>query len=193
MTNTTTDKTLSIIILAAGTSSRLGTSKQLLLYKNESLLQIAVKKALSISSNVFVVLGAQHDACLDELKSYDVQTIDNKNYTQGMGTSLSFGIKHTKEFEYTLVMLCDQPFLPKEHLEKLVEFKNFDKIVTTFCENKPMVPAIFPKKHYPTLLELDGDKGARDLLKQEDIFKVDLKKEFLIDIDTKEDIEKYLS
>ena len=49
-------KDLAVVILAAGISSRLGNlTKQLLVYKNETLLKIAVKKALEISKDVFVV------------------------------------------------------------------------------------------------------------------------------------------
>ena len=61
---------LAILILAAGSSSRLGKPKQLLKYKNESLLKIAVKKALKISSNIFVVLGHEKEKCEHEIKEF---------------------------------------------------------------------------------------------------------------------------
>ena len=84
---------LAILILAAGTSSRLGKPKQLLKYKNESLLKIVVKKALKISSNIFVVLGHEKEKCEQELDEFkNINLIYNKNYKDGMGTSISFGI-----------------------------------------------------------------------------------------------------
>ena len=61
-------KDLAVVILAAGISSRLGNiTKQLLVYKNETLLKIVVKKALEISKDIFVV-EAKND--LKERVSY---------------------------------------------------------------------------------------------------------------------------
>ena len=60
---------LAVVILAAGTSSRLGFPKQLLVYKNETLLKIAVKKALEISKDVFVILGHEKEKCEKEIGS----------------------------------------------------------------------------------------------------------------------------
>ena len=62
-------KDLAVVILAAGISSRLGDiTKQLLVYKNETLLKIAVKKALEISKNVFVVKKKEKEKCEKELE-----------------------------------------------------------------------------------------------------------------------------
>lgn len=115
-------KDLAIIILAAGTSSRLGDiTKQLLVYKKETLLKRTVKKALEISKDVFVVLGHERDSCQKELESFDVNIIYNPNYKQGRETTLSFGISHIKEFTHTMIMLCVQPFIPISHYQTLKE------------------------------------------------------------------------
>lgn len=54
--------------------------------------------------------------CEHELKEFkNINLIYNKNYKDGMGTSISFGISYTKYFENTLIMLCDQPFIPIKH------------------------------------------------------------------------------
>ena len=83
-------KDLAVVILAAGISSRLGNiTKQLLVYKNETLLKIAVKKALEISKDVFVVLGHEKEKCKKELKDFDVNIIYNPNYKKGMGSTLA--------------------------------------------------------------------------------------------------------
>ena len=182
---------LAILILAAGTSSRLGKPKQLLKYKNESLLKIAVKKALKISSNIFVVLGHEKEKCEHELKEFkNINLIYNKNYKDGMGTSISFGISYTKYFENTLIMLCDQPFIPIKHLNSLKkEIDNKSIISSIYEENEnPTVPAIFPKKFYNKLLKLDTNKGAKEILKKEKNISIKLLKKYSIDIDTKEDL-----
>ena len=185
-------KDLAVVILAAGISSRLGNlTKQLLVYKNETLLKIAVKKALEISKNVFVVLGHEKEKCEKELEDFDVNIIYNPNYKKGMGTTLSLGIKHTKEFNYTMIILCDQPFIPISHFQALKEnIQNENIIASLYEKNKsPKVPAIFPKKYYDELLKLDADFGAKEILQKESCINIQLKKDFCIDIDTLEDMK----
>lgn len=185
-------KDLAVVILAAGISSRLGNiTKQLLVYKNETLLKIAVKKALEISKDVFVVLGHEKEKCEKELEDFDVNIIYNSNYKKGMGSTLSLGIKHTKEFNYTMVMLCDQPFIPISHFQVLKEnIQNENIIASLYEKNKSAkVPAIFPKKYYDELLKLDADFGAKEILQKESCINIQLKKDFCIDIDTLEDMK----
>ena len=185
-------KDLAVVILAAGISSRLGDiTKQLLVYKNETLLKIAVKKALEISKDVFVVLGHEKEKCEKELEDFDVNIIYNPNYKKGMGSTLSLGIKHTKEFNYTMVMLCDQPFIPLSHFQALKKNIQKENIIASLYEkNKsPKVPAIFPKKYYDELLKLDADFGAKEILQKESCINIQLEKDFCMDIDTINDIE----
>jgi molybdenum cofactor cytidylyltransferase len=185
-------KDLAVVILAAGISSRLGNiTKQLLVYKNETLLKIVVKKALEISKNVFVVLGHEKEKCKKELEDFDVNIIYNPNYKKGMGTTLSLGIKHTKEFNYTMIILCDQPFIPISHFQALKEnIQNENIIASLYEKNKSAkVPAIFPKKYYDELLKLDADFGAKEILQKESCINIQLKKDFCIDIDTLEDMK----
>ena len=185
-------KDLAVVILAAGISSRLGNiTKQLLVYKNETLLKIAVKKALEISKNIFVVLGHEKEKCKKELEDFDVNIIYNPNYKKGMGTTLSLGIKHTKEFNYTMIILCDQPFIPISHFQALKEnIQNENIIASLYEKNKSAkVPAIFPKKYYDELLKLDADFGAKEILQKESCINIQLKKDFCIDIDTLEDMK----
>lgn len=185
-------KDLAVVILAAGTSSRLGEiTKQLLVYKDETLLKIAVKKALKISKDVFVVLGHEKEKCEKELEDFDVNIIYNPNYKKGMGSTLSLGIKHTKEFNYTMVMLCDQPFIPLSHFQALKKnIQNENIIASLYEKNKSSkVPAIFPKKYYDELLKLYADFGAKEILQKESCINIQLEKDFCMDIDTFEDIK----
>jgi molybdenum cofactor cytidylyltransferase len=185
-------KDLAVVILAAGISSRLGyITKQLLVYKNETLLKIAVKKALEISKDVFVVLGHEKEKCKKELEDFDVNIIYNPNYKKGMGSTLSLGIEHTKEFDHTMVMLCDQPFIPISHFQALKEnIQNENIIASLYEKNKnSKVPAIFPKKYYDELLKLNEDFGAKEILQKESCINIQLEKDFCIDIDTLEDMK----
>jgi molybdenum cofactor cytidylyltransferase len=183
---------LAILILAAGTSSRLGYPKQLVTYKNESLLKIAIKKALEISTDVFVVLGHEKKICENEIKNFNVKILYNKEYKKGMGSSLSFGISHTKVYENTMIMLCDQPLIPISHYKTLITHIKYEKICASFYNGSLSVPVIFPKKYYKKLLELNVEKGAKSILKPENCIKISLLKKYSVDIDIFDDIVKYL-
>lgn len=188
-------KDLAVIILAAGLSSRLGNMiKQLLKYKDTTLLKIACQKALEVSNDVFIVLGYEKEACQKEIKDLNVNILFNENYKKGIGSSISFGISHTKDYENTLIILCDQPFISIKHLRKLEKNINNETIIATKYEqlNNSTVPAIFPKKYYKKLLELKEDKGARDILKEEKCINISIENKESIDIDTLEDVNNHL-
>mgnify|MGYP005848167807 CR=1 FL=1 len=184
-----------ILILAAGKSSRLGQSKQLLSFNNESLLQIAVKKAMSLSSNVLVVLGHNAKKCINEISCFDVQYTVNDYYEEGMGSSLSFGISQLKDAQKVLVMLCDMPLLPTSHLKTMLQKSHESKnmIICSKYNKNLGVPCIFPKEYMKTLKNLKGHHGAKKLLKKDKYLSVELDDALAIDIDTKEDYYKLIS
>ena len=185
---------LAILILAAGSSSRLGHPKQLVMYYDETLLRRSANQALELSPNVFVVLGHEYKACLSALEGLHVNVLYHENYAKGMGSSIAFGISHTTSFEHTLIMLCDQPLIPLEHYRALLNVTCKDCMVASSYQPKERlaVPAIFSKRYYASLMQLDGDKGAQMLLSDVSCIHVALKQEFTVDIDTQEDIAKYL-
>jgi molybdenum cofactor cytidylyltransferase len=182
---------LAVLILAAGSSSRLGKPKQLLKIKDESLIQIAVKKALNISSDVKVVLGHKSDEIIQEIKDFAISIAINPNYEQGMGSSISFGMKDFIHSKKVLIMLCDQPLIPLSHYNSLIRKskENENLIICSKYQNRFAVPSIFPNTYYKALADLKGDEGARKLLKNNLIDFVILDDKLSIDIDTKEDFE----
>lgn len=184
-------KDISILILAAGTSKRLGEPKQLLKYREESLIVIAVKKALELSSIVTVVLGHNATTMREEIKDFPITIVVNPKYNEGIGSSVSFGIQENMKYKNTLIMLCDQPFIPISHYLKLINSLENNSLIGSFYNDCISVPAIFSQKYYFSLQELKGDKGAKSILIKENAPTVKLENEFAIDIDTLDDI-KYL-
>lgn len=180
-----------VLILAAGTSSRLGEPKQLLKIKDETLIHIAVKKALKLTNDVKVVLGHKSHEIMQEIKHFDISIAVNPNYEQGMGSAISFGMKDFSESKKVLIMLCDQPLIPLSHYNLLIKksIENEDLIICSKYQDRFAVPSLFPKIYHKNLLELKGDEGARKLLKNNPIAYITLDDKFSVDIDTKEDFE----
>lgn len=186
-----------ILILAAGSSSRMRTIKQLLPYKNVTLLGWAIQQAQqSTIKNIFCVLGANKAKIKEQIPKIEV--IYNKNYKEGLSTSIVCGVQHLQQkgFDSILFMLADQPYVTSEYLNNLVETSKSHphKIIASFYENTIGVPAVFPKKYFNNLLNLTGDKGAKQLFikNKADVIKIK-PSEKIIDIDTPEEYQNLIN
>lgn len=182
---------LAILILAAGTSNRLGQAKQLVKYQKKTLLENACINALKISENIFVVLGSRQNECKETIKNLNVNVISNKEYKEGLSSSIKAGILELLSFKKVLIMLCDQPFIPISHLKKLIkESEDNNTIICSLYDNKIAVPAIFPKNKFSLLIKLEGDKGAKDIIKNNEHKYIVLDNKFSLDIDEESDLKK---
>ena len=184
---------LAVLILAAGTSSRLGEPKQLLKLKGKTLINIAIEKAFKLTSNVTVILGHKSVEIKTNIENKKINILTNPNYEEGMGSTISFGVSNIKE-EKVLIMLCDQPLIPIKHYENLIKLsnKNEEKIICSKYKNQYAVPTIFPKNYFEELQNLKGNKGAKQLFVKYEPTSVDLADNFSFDVDTKEDWQKLL-
>ena len=193
------DKT-AIIILAAGESSRMGKPKQLLLWKNKTLIENIIQQALLVQkSAVFVVLGANYELINERIKHYPVTTIEHKNWKNGMGSSIAYGvneIKKNQDFNSVLITLADQPFLTNNTFNILLQkFKDSKrKIIVSKFKDSFGVPAVFHNSCFDVLLNLKGDVGAKKLLNQnKTLVEVCEIQEIFKDIDTLEDYKECLN
>jgi len=184
-----------VIILAAGSSSRLGQAKQNLHYKGKTLLQHSIDTALSAGcSPVMVVVGASSEEILTGLETTDITILQNKNWATGMASSIHAGIDKLsndfKKVKQVILMVCDQPFVDPILLNKLIEekTKGNKKIVASAYSETLGVPALFDKSIFPELLSLKGSEGAKKILLtySKDVAKVPFPLGH-VDIDTMED------
>lgn len=181
-----------ILILAAGSSSRMGVPKQLLPWKNTTLLENIIQQATEANKeNVFVVLGANIDEIKTKVAFKNTSIIYNNRWKLGMGTSISCGIefiqKNFPNYTSVLITLSDQPYISSLYLKILMnEFNSTSKkIVATKVENRISVPAIFGACYFKELKKLNEDKGAKNILKKhhQNVKEITSKINF-IDIDT---------
>jgi molybdenum cofactor cytidylyltransferase len=188
---------IAILILAAGSSSRMGEPKQLLSIKNTTLLGYSIEQAKQSNANkVFCVLGANAEAIEQSIKKYIIEIINNSNYQNGLSSSIKVGIQHieVKHFDAVLIMLADQPKVDSNYLNTLIRAfeKNLTQISASSYSGNIGVPAVFPKFYFEQLKNLKGDKGARELLNSHKNAVILFKNNHLIDIDTKQDYDDLL-
>jgi molybdenum cofactor cytidylyltransferase len=161
------------ILLAAGSSSRLGQPKQLVRHEGQSLLRRTASLAIaSGASPVIVVLGNSAAQLRPELAGLPVSIVENSDWPTGMAGSLRCGLAQLLRLApavpAALLLVCDQPGLRVTHLRQLWEHQTqSNKVVAAqHHEGNPGVPAIFPARFFPRLAELQGDQGARAFLRQ---------------------------
>lgn len=162
---------IGILLLAAGSSSRLGQSKQLLEIEGVPLLRRAALSALESGIGpITVVLGANEAAHRKALVDLAVEVISNRRWETGMGSSLKAGLAHmlmhTPATEAVLIMVCDQPLVTSVHLKTLAGAfsKAGKKIAASFYSGTGGVPAIFHKALFPELTGLPDAQGARKII-----------------------------
>jgi len=112
------------VVLAAGSSQRLGQPKQLLRREDETLLRRAARLALaSGAAQVCVALGAQSALLRPELHGLVVDVVEVPDWAEGMGASLRQlqRVLHEARHRHVLILGCDQPALRVTHLLRLQE------------------------------------------------------------------------
>ncbi len=163
---------IAILILAAGGSSRMGSPKQLLKWKNSNLLNHAISKAIELNvKEIIVVLGANADMIIPEIDHKEVKILINKDWENGLGSSISTGItfinKSFQDIDAALLMLSDQPLIKYDHYLKLIKYfssENKTILATKYNDNRKGVPALFDKFYFKDLIDLNLDFGAKQLI-----------------------------
>lgn len=156
------------VVLAAGGSRRFGRPKQLLECGGKSLLRRSVETACDLlGRRVVVVHGRKAGKCWRDIADIAVENVVNKDWKNGMASSLATGIRALPEnCEGALILLCDQPLVTADDLRRLIDVweRNTGRIASGAYADTFGVPALVPKRYFPELLELTGDRGAKCVL-----------------------------
>jgi molybdenum cofactor cytidylyltransferase len=164
-------QSLGTILLAAGSSSRLGQPKQLVTVEGQPLVlrQARLLSALKPVCTV-VVTGALEAEIAQALKGEAVQLTHNSDWQQGMGRSLARGVEVMPErVRGVLVLLCDQWRIDQHDLGKLLETwaAHAQSAVVSQWDDTIGPPVIFPRSMFARLCRLQGEHGARQVLRRE--------------------------
>ncbi len=151
----------------------MGRPKQLLEYKGKSLLRCAAETALASKCRpVVVVLGAEAEACAAVLQGLPVRLVFNEGWKEGLASSIRAGLaeleKERPGVEAAILSVADQPQLTPVLLDLLIEHQRATgkKIIAAQYAGVPGPPALFCASLFPQLKTLQGDEGARRVLKE---------------------------
>jgi len=207
---------IQIVILAAGESKRFGSPKQLCPWHDSMLLMRCIDTCRSTGLTVHVTLGAFKDEITAALgRSIEgCNLIHIEDWRTGLSASISGAVTHIKRgfissengvktMPSIMFVLADQPFVLSGDLNSLIEVAiqspgeivcaeydpEFSDVVAGSGVKRIGVPVIFPSSFYEELITLQGDEGAKSIIKSNRFIKVRFVG-CMMDIDTPEDLVK---
>lgn len=190
---------VSAIVLAAGRAERMGEQKLLLPLKGRSLVRWVVDAAVgSRADETIVVVGHEAREVASELEGLPVSIVVNREYSEGMSTSLKTGVGATNSGRDAVVFLLgDQPLVSSAVVDRLIDafVRSGRSIVRPLVDGRPAHPVLMSATLIPEIMSEEGDRGAREVLerRRHDVFYVAVDDPRIdLDVDSREDYESLL-
>jgi molybdenum cofactor cytidylyltransferase len=156
-------KPVGAIVLAAGFSSRFGSSKLLAeLSSGKTVFQQTVERVAEAFPERFVITRPKMVAALQELAE-GTSILSFEHADQGMGATLAFAAQQIGDWDGCVVCLGDMPFIETATYRRIAELVTTGSIVTPTFDSKMGNPVAFGKNLYTDLEALTGDSGGRKL------------------------------
>jgi molybdenum cofactor cytidylyltransferase len=175
------------VVLAAGGASRMGGLKQVMRWRGQPLLRLAVEAARSAGLEpIVVVLGAEADRVRAAADGMGVSFVDNRDWESGQGTSLRAGLRAARgDVEAAVFLLADMPRVGAALIERLLAAHqaSLAPIVAPSFEGRRGNPVLFDRSTFRALDAIDGDRGGSVLFDRFPILSVPAGPECTIDVD----------
>ena len=189
------------MVLAAGSSTRMGSPKQLLRVDGRPLLELVVDRACaSTLDRVLVVLGGNADAIQDGVDFGRAEVIHNPDHASGMSSSLRAGLGVLGEdTDRAMVILGDQPDISPGLLDELLDLQTGSGLPAAALSFGGMLhpPVVLMRELWGDLRALDGDVGCRALIRARPELVAALpasaSSRHPVDVDTPEDYQRLIS
>jgi molybdenum cofactor cytidylyltransferase len=189
---------VSAVILAAGTSSRMGKTKQLLaLGESTVLAQTLAHVQAAAFQEIILVLGASAEEIRGQLPSLeDLKIVLNPAHQQGIASSLQAGLSAVDpNSDAALIILGDQPFIRPQTLHRIVEEyrRSQAQIVIPTHQGQRGNPVLLDRSVFAEVMALEGDVGSRAIFARhlDRIVNVEVEDDgVLLDLDDPADYER---
>lgn len=180
------------VILAAGSSRRFGSIKQLAAIDGLPMVRRAVESVEAAGADA-LVLVAGRDATVVHRAAGAHFLIVNEQHEDGIGTSIAIAARTLAPVADGLMFcLADQPAVPPRHYAALAHSwdGSGDAVIATACKESVGPPVLFGSAHFDRLAALEGDVGARALLREAGDSLVTIRcDEAALDVDRPADLE----
>ncbi len=191
------DITIAAIILAAGSSSRMGAHKLLLPLAGKPLLAWSVAAVCASDARpILLALGRDAAAVADSLPRGPYSVVINPHFADGMGTTLALAIGQLPpDVAGTLVLLGDQPFMTTHAIQATIAAARQEpaRIIMGDRADQRGHPVYLPRRVFARAQTLRADEGARAIIAEERdaIRLIPIADEYAqFDVDTQTDYER---
>ena len=162
---------ISAIILAAGLSKRMKLGNKLLLEKNNvPIIKTTLERvAASKVNEIIVVLGKDSSLIKNKVNDKRVKCVINKDYRNGISSSIKKGLKKVnKDNIGAMICLADMPLIKTRTYNQIIHsyYQNNRKNIIPYFEHIRGNPVLFDKLYFKDLMKIEGDEGARILIKK---------------------------
>ena len=187
-----------LVLLAAGSSNRMGQPKQLLPFNGRPLIEHVLTVAqASLCDEVVVVLGKFSEQVIPLIDTTKAIVVHNRDWEEGMASSIRCGLqsllKKIPAVGAAIFMVCDQPFVSSTLLNELIRARTETgkTIIASTYHDTIGTPALFDKIFFDQLMQLHGQEGAKKIIMQHihDVKTIPFPMGY-IDIDTPGDYEE---
>jgi molybdenum cofactor cytidylyltransferase len=188
------------VVLAAGSSSRMGEAKQLLPLADSTVLEQTLRNLNAADvDGVVLVLGSSAETIRQRIAdspTKNLRILVNPEYGRGMATSLRAGLAALdKNIDAALIVLADQPFIRPETFNQIVDqYRRSDaQIVIPMFQGLRGNPVLLDRSVFHEVMALQGDMGCRAIFGNhlDGILKAEVDDVgVLLDIDSKDDYER---
>lgn len=182
---------ISVIILAAGKSTRMGTQKLCMQLGEHTILEQTIDNYLdSKADEVIVVTGHEAQKIRQLIAHRPVTIVHNRHYHKGISTSIAAGLQSVKgNIQNVMIALGDQPYIHSDIINFIIDkHKNSKKgISVPVHKGNRGHPTIFNMAYKEELLKLEGDRGGIQVTDRypDDVYEIDVEfEEVITDIDT---------
>ena len=191
-------KMISLIVLAAGKSTRMKENKLLLEVDGETLIGRVVKTAKESSANeIVVVLGYEAAKIKEQLAKLDCKLVVNDNYVRGQSESVKVGLAAiSNNVEAVMILPADVALIDSQSINRVIEEyrRSRNRIVIASHQQQSGHPILIDKTLFPEVSEIGEDtQGLKAMINRHraEIKYVEVGTEtVLVDIDTKEEFDK---
>ena len=162
---------VSAVVLAAGRASRMGEEKLLLFLDGQPVIRHVVETVAraGLLETLVVVNPRNRDAIADALPDASARLVCNARFHDGIATSIAAGTAAVCETSQAMMLLQgDQPLVTTDMLLALVDAWQGSRpaFVAASYDGLTTTPVLFSRALYPELRGLEGDVGAREVLRR---------------------------
>lgn len=188
---------VSVVVLAAGTSTRFGPENKLLatLGDKRVLDHVLGQVIAARPFEVLVVTGLDEREVASRVEGLQVRCVHNPDYERGLGGSIATGVKACcHEADGFLLVLGDMVGLDSAHLTRLMsKLRTTREVVVSSCGEYAGSPVLFGAEFREPLELLSGEEGAASLWKgnPDRVTYCPMDPRCLSDIDTAGDLESW--